>query len=103
MVFVLASCSNVSESYAKKVNEAADKGEHFTYAEVLEDLGDEAIDLLGNKYANIIIAVKGCKTVEELKAKFEEAEGDVEGIIITIAADKATKAEYRVIEEDDLK
>ena len=100
-MLALASCSNVSESYAKKVQKAADSGEHYTLAQIKEDLGDEAIELtiLGN---GVVIAVKGCTSVEEIQAKFESNE-TVKGVVIGVALNKAISATYKEITEDDLK
>ena len=101
VVCAFSSCSNVSAAYAEKVQKAADSNEHFTLAQVKEDLGDEAIELtvLGN---GVVIAVKGCTSVEEIQAKLESGE-NVEGIIIGIALNKAVSAAYEKITEDDLK
>ena len=44
-MLALASCSNISESYAEKINKAAEAGEHYTLEKVKEDLGDEAVDI----------------------------------------------------------
>ena len=106
MVGVLASCgSNISESYAKKINDAAKK-EALTYEEVMADLGDEAIDItvaipiVGR--GGVIIAVKGVKSQEDLEKLVEEGK-EVKGIVITIAGGKATAAKYGEINEDSFK
>ena len=100
-VLSMASCSNVSESYAKKINKAADEKENYTLDQLLEDLGDEAINItvLGT---GVVIAVKGCSTKADLEEKWENDE-EVKGIIVTFLANKAMSAEYRVINEDDAK
>ena len=100
-VLVLAACSNVSQKYADKINDAASSKEYYTVEEVREDLGDEAVEilLLNN---GVIVAVKGCETLDEIKAKVNEGE-DVKGIIVTIAMGKATAAKYQVITAEDLK
>ena len=100
-VLTLASCSNVSESYAKKVQKAADSGEHYTLAQVKEDLGDEAIEIVIGGFG-VVVAVKGCTSLDEIKEKMS-AEEDVEGIVIGIALNKATSASYKKITEKDLK
>ena len=69
-VVLLASCSNVTQSYADKINTAAENKEYYAYADVLEDLGDEAIDMTFLK-TGIVVAVKGVTSEEELKAKIE--------------------------------
>ena len=107
MTTVLVSCgSNISESYAKKINDAA-KGENaITYDEVMADLGDEAIDItvaipiVGR--GGVIIAVKGVKSQEDLEKLVEEGK-EVKGIVVTIAGGKATAAKYGEINEDSFK
>lgn len=98
---VLVACSNVSAKYADKVNKAAEDGEPITLTQVQKDLGDDRVDLLvlGN---GVVISVKGCKSVEDIQKKLDAGE-DVEGIIVTIALNKATSASYRKITANDLK
>ena len=100
MVFTLASC-NISESYAEKINKAAEADEHYTYEEVLEDLGEDAIDFTILKNG-VVIAVKGCTSLDDIKAKLDAGD-EVEGIIVTVDKGKATGAKYKSITEDDLK
>ncbi len=106
MVGVLASCgSNVSESYAKKINDAAKDKKHITYAEVMEDLGEEAISMvIGTEgyESGLIIAVKGVKSKEDLEKLVDEGD-EVKGIVVTIAVGKATGAKYGEINEDTFK
>ena len=100
-VFVLSACGNISESYAKKVNLAAENDEHYTYTQVLEDLGEDAIDITILK-SGVIVAVKGCASVEDISAKIDAGE-EVKGIVVTVLAGKAISASYKVITEEDLK
>ena len=101
-VFSLASCfSNVSEKYAEKINEAAKAGEHITYDEVLEALGDDAVEITVLK-SGVIVAVKGCSTLDEIEDKLDEGK-EVKGIVVTVLAGKATAAVYKTIDADDLK
>ena len=101
LVFMLASCGNISESYAKKINAAADKNEHYTYDQVVEDLGDNAIEIaiLGT---GVVIAVKGCESVKDIREKIDNGE-TVKGIVVTMLANKAMSATYKEITEEDLK
>ena len=101
-VVAMASCSKVSESYAEKINKAAEKDEHYTVDKVLDDLGDEAIDDFYSSLlkSGIIIAVKGCENYDEIEDKWDDGK-EVKGIVITIAGGKAIKAEYRVITDKD--
>lgn len=101
LCMALASCSNISESYADKINKAADEKEHYTLKEVKEDLGDEAVELTLLD-SGVVIAVKGCNSVDDIKDQLDEGK-TVKGIIVTILAGKATAAKYTEITEDDLK
>lgn len=103
---LLIACSKVSQKYADKINNEANDGDnaYITLEQVLKDLGDEAINLTigGNKATGFVIAVKGCKSKEDIQKKLENEE-DVEGLIITILLSNATHAEYRKITLSDLK
>ena len=99
-VFALVSC-NISESYAEKINKAKEAGEPYTYEEVLEDLGEDAIDITILK-TGVVVAVKGCSSLDELEDKLDNGD-KVEGIVVTMVAGKATAATYKSITEDDLK
>ncbi len=100
-LFILVACSNVSQSYANKINKAAESGEYMTYTEVKEDLGDDCIDLTVLK-SGVIISVKGVSSKDDLKEKLDDEE-DVEGIIVTFVTGKAMSATYRKITSEDLK
>lgn len=104
VVFTVSSCSNVSASYAKKINKAAEKGEHYTYEQVKEDLGEDVADLTIRIITTngILISIKDCDSIEDIEEKLEEGK-TLKGIVVTIVAGKATKAEYREITKDDLK
>ena len=95
-------CSKVSQSYADKINEAADKEEYYTFDEVMEDLGDEAQDytgtLFGSPRAGFIYAIKGVTTKEEFE-ELRDSEEPTECLIIVIANGKATSAKYSTTEE----
>ena len=99
-VFALVSC-NISESYAEKINKAKEAGEPYTYEQVLEDLGEDAIDITILK-TGVVVAVKGCSSLDELEDKLDNGD-KVEGIVVTMVAGKATSATYKSITEDDLK
>jgi hypothetical protein len=103
LVLSLTSCSKVSQKYADKVNKAAEAGECYTLTQVKEDLGDEAIEIIVPVInTGVVIAVKGCESYDEIKAKLDEGK-ETKGIIIVIAGGEAKSAEYRVITEEDLK
>ena len=100
-LILLVSCSNVSQSYADKINNAAKDGEAISLDQVRKDLGDDRAEIIFAG-SGAIIAVKGCKSLEDIKTKVDNGE-DVEGIIVTILLNKATSAEYRKITTNDLK
>ena len=98
---LLVACSNVNQKYADKINNAAKDGEPITLEQVRKDLGDDRAEIIILN-SGVIISVKGCKSVDDIKKKIDEGK-DVEGIIITIALGKATAADYRKITTSDLK
>ncbi|MBQ8546774.1 MAG: hypothetical protein IJ437_07545 [Clostridia bacterium] len=103
-VFMFAACSNISESYAEKINKANEDGEPLTYSQVIEDLGEEnvtdlTLSILGSTNG-VIIAVKDCDSWEDIEEKLDNGE-TVKGISVTIVNNKATSAEYREITEED--
>ncbi len=101
MMLSLVACSNVSQSYADKVNKAAEKDEHYTVDKIRKDLGDNAVEILILD-TGVIIAVDGCDSLEDIQTKLDEGK-TVKGIVITMLAGKATAAKYKEISEDDFK
>ena len=107
LVCVLASCGNISESYAEKINKAAENKEHYTYSDVVDDLGgkEKVVDLtltvLGSTNGSVI-AVKGCTTWDEIEDKIDDGE-TVKGIVVVIVNNKAISAEYKEITANDKK
>lgn len=98
LVFValitLASCSKVSQSYADKINKAAENGENYTVETVRSDLGNEAIEVLVLN-TGVIAAVKGYNK-DNYKEKLDSADENTkfDFIVITFLAGKATAAAY---------
>ena len=90
-------CAGVNQSYADKVNEAAEANEHLTYEDVVKDLGEPTIkaskggEILG--VSGIDTWAKGCDTAEELAAKIEAGEA-VDTIVVTFLNGKATLAVF---------
>jgi hypothetical protein len=102
-MLALASCSNVTESYAKKVNEAAEAGEHYTYDEVKEDLGEDVVDLTAEVFGirgGWLYAVKGCSTWDEIQEKIDAGE-TVKGVVVSIVNGKAVSATYKEITDKE--
>lgn len=97
-LIALASCSNVSKSYADKVNKAASDKQYVTVADAKKALGDECFqtDLL---VGGALFAIKGYKntmTQEELEKKMEEADENTkyEAIVIGYLGSNCMKAYY---------
>lgn len=106
LALVLLVGCNISQSYADKINKAAEKDEHIEYSEVIKKLGEDNIvdltaEVLGFR-VGVVIGVKGLDDKEALEEKIEAGE-KVEGIIVTIANGKAMSAKYGEINADDLK
>jgi len=93
-VVVLASCSNVSKSYADKVNEAYQNKTTLKYDDVKKDFGDECIDCTAGQNG-VLVAVKGM-TAGNYKEKLEKASSDdkFEFIVITVVVGNCTYAHY---------
>jgi len=101
LICSLASCGSISESYAEKINKAADKGEHYSYDQVVEDFGENAIEIavFGT---GVVIAVKGCESIDDIQEKLDNGKA-IKGVVVTMVANKAVSATYKEITEDDLK
>ena len=98
---IFTACSNISQAYADKINKAAGRDEHLEYLDVMNDLGDNAIDITILK-TGVIVAAQGCESLEELNAKLDAGK-TVKGIIVTVVGGKAVSAKYTEITEEDLK
>lgn len=102
-VVVLAGCSKVSEGYAEDIRVAEAKGEHMTYAEVIDDLGlpHEEWNLLLVKFSKWY---KGYDSKEEALAAIEAGK---KVAYITVSFDsnnKAIDAEYgEAVKEEEEK
>jgi len=93
-VVVLAGCSKVTEKYAEDIRVAEAKGEHMTYAEVVDDLwlphSDISLPLIGKTAT----WYKGFKSADEANAAYEEGK-TVAYITITFnSKDQAIDATY---------
>lgn len=96
-LITLASCSNVSKSFADKINESYQNGNALTYESVKDSLGEECIDLTKDKgQSGLIYAVKGL-TAGNYKEKLSDAKMDdkYEFITITLVQGKCTYAYYQ--------
>lgn len=93
-VVVLAGCSKISEGYAEDIRVAEAKGEHMTYAEVVEDLGLPHVDLVFPVVGGVATWYKGYESLDEATAA-HDAGKTVSYITITFNGNKlATDAKY---------
>lgn len=92
----LASCasSNVSKSYADRINNAYSNGTVLKYETVKQDLGEECIDVTTNQNG-VLIAVKGL-TAGNYKERLDKASPDekFEFISITVVQGNCQRAYY---------
>ncbi len=107
VAFGAASCSNATQKYADKINEEAkdDDKVYITYEQAKKKLGKECIDItiaIGDSRNGVLVAVKGCKSSEEIQTKIDNGE-DVEGIYITVLNSNCISASYKKITSSDLK
>lgn len=98
LVFTLASCSKVSQSYADKINNAAEKNEYVTVADAKDALGDECFEVNFILFGGLV-AVKGYKndmTYAELEKKMSEADENTkfEAIVIVYVGSNCRGALY---------
>lgn len=93
-IFVLASCSKVSKSYADKINDSYKNGSALKYEDVKSELGDECIDVTSNKNGRLV-AVKGINASNYLE-KLQKASTDekFDFISITVVNGDCTYALY---------
>ena len=96
LAFALVLSGCVSEGYVSKVEKAAAKDDHLTYAEVIDDLGEATVKggATGQYATGIFVWVKGCDTLEEADAKYDDGK-KLEALYITFLAGKATGASWK--------
>ena len=95
MAFSLASCG-ISAKTAEKINVAAAKDEHWTYAEVIEKFGEPTVNsyvAIGSLSGGVVQYYVGYDSMEEVKAALEAGK-TVKVLTITFVGDKATDASY---------
>lgn len=96
LAFALILSGCVSEGYVSKVEKAADKDDHLTYSEVIDDLGEATVKggATGQYATGIFVWVKGCDTLEEANEKYEKGK-KLEALYVTFLAGKATGASWK--------
>lgn len=108
----LTSCSLFGvnyEKYAQQLDEEIYDGDNNypSYSSIMNKLGDESVDCTfylnseANRFGNIV-AVKGCKSREDILEKINNGE-TVEGIKIYIMGNVARSVKYTTITSDDIK
>jgi len=103
--FVLAACSNksnVSQSYADKVNNSYKAGNTLTYETVKSDLNDECIDVTNDKNG-VLVAIKGVPA-SNYQEKLDKAKDDekFEFISITVIKGNCTYAYYALATKTEI-
>lgn len=102
-VTLLTSC--VSQSYADKINKAAESKKYVTYEEVIKKFGeknitsDATIELLSSRNGLLTIA-EGCKTLDEMNQKLEAGK-KVKVLTILIVDGAATTATFEVRQNEE--
>ena len=101
VLLTLASCGNISQSYADKVNKAVEDGEPLTKDEVMKALGDGAVwQGMGGDALGVIMAVKGCSSMEEIEELVKNKE-EADVIIVAVVDGKAVKAAFGSSTDND--
>ena len=106
-LIALASCSNVSNSYCRKINDAAHDSENISVEDAKAALGDECLDftskeiLAGN---GALIGIKGM-TKDNYLEKITNADphDEFEVIMITVAGNKCVGATYQTMSLSQIK
>lgn len=98
-LFTLASCAGINQGFADEINEKAKVDEHYTYADLIDKLGDPTVDVSGNLGGLIGVTgvVQWSKGYDSLDAVNEalEAGKTVPTLYVTFLNGKATSAEYK--------
>ncbi len=97
----------VSQKMADDINSKAVRSEGYTYEQLIKDYGEPLLNYVaqGNlggwelQATGLVGFVKGCKTKEELDAKYEKGE-TVYTVYVTVAFGKVKKATYEEYSPD---
>lgn len=94
-LFTLASCGGVSENMADDINLAAEKGEHLTYTELMDKLGDPVISLYDSVFtkAGVVTWAKGYDNADDYQAALDAGK-EVPVLVVTFVGGKANSATY---------
>ena len=96
LVFALFLTGCVNQGMADKINEKAQSEEGYSYAQLINDYKDPTIDLTATVLgvtSGVVIYVNGCKTADEVEAKYENGE-TLNAVYVTIALNNVVSAEF---------
>ena len=94
ILFMLASCSNISQSYSDKVNDAYQSGTPLLYKDVKEEFGKECIDCTLAE-TGTLVCVKGLSNdndLDTLAKASDDTKYDI--LVITVVQGKCTYAHF---------
>lgn len=100
---IISSLTNVSQTYADKVNAAYNNNAPYSYAKICVDLSNE-IDCTSSTGSRrgTIVAANGYSSLYDIETDIRAGK-DIKGIVITVSSGSAIKAEYRELTYADLK
>ncbi len=98
-LFTLVGCAGINEDFAAEIKEKAKVDEHYTYADLVDKLGDPTIDVSSNLggligVSGVVQWSKGCADKAALDEKLEAGK-TVPTLYVTFLNGKATSAEYK--------
>ena len=98
-LFALTSCAGINQGFADEINKKAKVDEHYTYAELIDKLGDPTVDVSGNLggiigVTGVVQWSKGYDSISEVNAAISEGK-TVPTLYVTFLNGKATSAEYK--------
>ena len=92
----------VNQGMADKINEKAKSDEGYTYEQLLKDYKNPTEDWTKSTagFSNgLVVYVKGCKSYDEAKEKFDAGE-QLDSVYVIIVLDKVISAEFTQFSPD---
>lgn len=103
-LFVLVGCAGISDDFADEIEDKAEAGEHYTYEELVDKLGEPTVkaaaglgDVLG--VSGVVQWSKGCENADEVKEKLDAGKV-VKTLYVTFLNGKAMSAEYEELGDE---
>lgn len=98
-LFALVGCAGINEDFAAEIGEKAKVDEHYTYADLVDKLGEPTVGLSTNLggligVSGVVQWSKGCEDKDALNEKLEAGK-TVPTLYVTFVNGKATSAEYK--------